>query len=65
MGQAWANRLIEMLVAACHELTATGGPLAPDHLAHFRSLYLEIIAEGEAANPRAPPSGKPGRTRQS
>jgi hypothetical protein len=26
---------------------------------------LEIVAEGEAANPRAPPSGKRGRTRQS
>jgi transposase len=65
MGQAWANPLIELLVAACQEVTAAGGPLAPDRIAHFRSLYLAIIAEGEAANPRAPPSGKRGRTRQS
>ena len=65
MGQAWANRLIEMLIAACHQVTAAGGPLAADRIAHLRSLYLEIIAEGEAANPRAPPSGKRGRTRQS
>jgi transposase len=65
MGQTWANRLIEMLLAACQEVTAAGGPLAADRLVHFRSLYLEIIAEGEAANPRAPPSGKRGRTRQS
>jgi transposase len=65
MGQTWANRLIEMLVAACHEVTAAGSPLAIDRIAHFRSLYWEIIAEGEAANPRAPPSGKRGRTRQS
>ena len=65
MGQAWANRLIEMLVAACQEVTAAGGPLAADRIAHFRSLYLEIIAAGEAANPRAPPSGKRSRTRQS
>ena len=62
MGQAWANPLIEMLVEACH---AAGGPLSADRIAHFRSLYLEIIAAGEAANPRAPPSGKRGRTRQS
>ncbi len=65
MGQTWANRLIEMLLAACQEVTAAGGPLTADRLVHFRSLYLEILAEGEAANPRAPPSGKRGRTRQS
>ncbi len=65
MGQAWAKRLIEMLVTACREVAAAGGPLAADRLAYFRSLYWEIIAEGEAANPRAPPSGKRGRTRQS
>ena len=65
MGQAWANLLIEMLVDACHEVTAAGGPLTADRIAHFRSLYLEIIAAGEAANPCAPPSGKRGRTRQS
>jgi transposase len=65
MGQAWANSLIEMLVAACHEVTAAGGPLTADRIAYFRSLYLEIIAAGEAANPRTPPSGKRGRTRQS
>lgn len=65
MGQTWANRLIEMLLAACQEVTTAGGPLAADRLVHFRSRYLEILAEGEAANPRAPPSGKRGRTRQS
>jgi transposase len=65
MGQTWANRLIELLLAACQEVTAAGAPLAPERIAHFRSLYREIIAEGEAANPRAPPSGKRGRTRQS
>ena len=65
MGQTWANGLIEMLLAACQEVTAAGGPLAADRIVQFRSLYLEIIAEGEAANPRAPPSGQRGRTRQS
>jgi transposase len=64
-GQAWAKRLIEMLVAAAHEVAASGGSLAADRIAYFRTLYWEIITEGEAANPRAPPSGKRGRTRQS
>jgi transposase len=64
-GQAWANRLIEMLLAACQEVERVGGPLPHDRIACFRSLYLEILAQGEAANPRAPPSGKRGRTRQS
>jgi hypothetical protein len=65
MGQSWANRLIEMLLAPCQEVERIGGPLPPDRIAYFRSLYLEILATGEAANPRAPPSGKRGRTRQS
>jgi transposase len=65
MGQSWANRLIEMLLAACQEVESGGGPLPHDRIAYFRSLYLEILAEGEEANPRAPPSGKRGRTRQS
>ena len=65
MGQSWANRLIEMLLAACQEVESGASPLPQDRIAHFRTLYLEIIAEGEAANPRAPPSGKRGRTRQS
>ena len=65
MGQIGANGLIELLLAACQEVTAAGGPLATKRIAHLRSLYREIIAAGEAANPRAPPSGKRGRTRQS
>jgi transposase len=65
MGQAWANRLIEMWLAACREVAADGGPLVSERITHFRALYLEILAEGEAANPRAPPSGKRGRTAQS
>ena len=65
MGQAWAKRLIDMLLAACQEVERAGGPLAQGRIAYFRSLYGEILAEGEAANPRAPPSGKRGRTRQS
>ncbi|MDQ3958955.1 MAG: IS66 family transposase [Pseudomonadota bacterium] len=65
MGQTWAKRLIELLLAACQEVDRASGLLPQDRLAYFRSLYWEIIAEGEAANPRAPPSGKRGRTRQS
>lgn len=65
VGQAGAKRLIELLLAACEEVEPAGGPLAPDRIACLRSLDEDILAEGEAANPRAPPSGKRGRTRQS
>jgi transposase len=65
MGQAWANRMIELLVAACHEVNQVGGMLTPDRLAFYRTEYDAILTTGEAANPRAPPSGKPGRTKQS
>jgi transposase len=65
MGQVWANRMIELLVSACHETDRAGGMLTPDRLAVYRTDYGAILAQGEAANPRAPPSGKRGRTKQS
>lgn len=65
MGQAWAKRLIDLLVAACHEVDQAGGVLTPVRLAFYRKDYDAILAVGEAANPRAPPSGRRGRTRQS
>ena len=65
MSQAWAKRLIDLLVEVCHEVTAAGGPLHPERIANIRALYDEILREGEAANPRAPPSGRRGSTKQS
>lgn len=65
MGQVWAKRMIDLLVAACHEVDQAGGVLTTDRLACYRKNYDAILAEGEAANPRAPPSGKRGRTKQS
>jgi len=65
MEQSWAKRLIDLLLAAHHEVAAAGGPLTADRIAHYRSAHARILAAGEAANPRAPPSGKRGRTRQS
>ena len=65
MGQAWGKSLIELLVAACHEVDKQGGLLTPERRAHYRKEYNVILDLGEQANPRAPPSGKPGRTRQS
>jgi transposase len=65
MEQAWANRLIDLLVEACHEVKMSGGTLAAERLAFYRNAYISILDEGDAVNPRAPPSGKRGRTRQS
>ena len=65
MGQAWAQQLIDLLLAAHQEVTAIGGPLPLDRITHYRSAHARILAEGEAANPRALPSGKRGKTRQS
>jgi transposase len=63
--QAWAKCLIDLLVAACHEVAATGAPLPAGRIAHYREAHDRILTTGEAANPRAPPSGKRGRTQQS
>lgn len=65
LGQAWAGRMIDLLVAACHEVNGVGGPLPAERMADFRARYDEILAVGEAVNPLAPRSGKRGRTRQS
>lgn len=65
MGQAWAKQLIDLLLEAHREVATSGGPLAPLRITHYRSAHARILAQGEAANPRAPPSGKRGRTRQS
>lgn len=65
MGQAWAKQLIDLLLEAQREVATSGGPLAPLRITHYRSAHARILANGEAANPRAPPSGKRGRTRQS
>jgi transposase len=65
MGQAWAKRMIDLLLEAHREVTAVASPLTADRIAHYRSEHARILAAGEAANPRAPPSGKRGRTRQS
>lgn len=65
LGQAWAKCLIDLLVTACHEVAAAGAPLSVARITHYRAAYAQILAVGEAANPRAPPSGKRGRTKQS
>jgi transposase len=65
MGQAWAKCLFDLLLAACHEVAAVGAPLPAERIAYYRTTYDQILTTGEAANPRAPPSGKRGRTKQS
>lgn len=65
MGQVWAKCLIDLLVEACHEVDAAGGTLTAERVTHYRSAHARILVEGEAANPRAPPSGRRGRTKQS
>jgi transposase len=65
MGQAWASRLIKVLIAACHEAEQNRGMLSPERLIRYRLTYDRILDRGKAANPRAIPSGKRGRTKQS
>lgn len=65
LGQPWAGRMINLLVAACDQANALAGPMPTVQLANFRLRYQEILAEGDALNPIVPKSGKRGRTRQS
>jgi transposase len=65
LGQAWAGRMIDLLLSACHEVGEAGAPLSEPRRVFFLTRYAEILTEGEALNPRAPSSGKRGRARQS
>ena len=64
MGQIWAKRLFDQLLEACHEVAKADAPLPESRIAYYRAIYAQILAEGDAANPRAPPSGKRGKTKQ-
>lgn len=64
MGQVWATHMKALLIEACHEVGLSGGSLTEDRVSHYRSAFTRILAEGEAVNPRAPPSGKRGKTKQ-
>jgi hypothetical protein len=35
--QVWAGRMIELLVAACHEVNEAGGALSVERVADFRT----------------------------
>jgi transposase len=63
-GQAWAHQLIELLIEALGEVKTIGGPLPNNRSIHYRSQYAQILAEGDRANPRAPPTGARGRAKQ-
>lgn len=65
MAQPWAKPLMVLLVDACHEVNAADQVLGQERIAHYRGAYSEMLALGQEANPRAPPCGKRGRTRQS
>ena len=64
-GQAWANKMFDLLVEACHEVTKAGGALPQPRITYYRDAYKTILAEGDLVNPRAPSSGKRGKTKQS
>ena len=58
--------MIELLVAACHEVGKVGGSLSQERIVYYRLAYEEILVEGETANQKAPPiPGKRGKTPQS
>jgi len=65
LGQPWAGRMIDLLVATCDQVNVLAGPMPTAQLANFRFRYQEILAEGDVLNPLVPKSGKRGRTRQS
>jgi transposase len=65
-GQAWAKRMIDLLVTAHHEtVAAQGKPLTTTRIQIIRADFDAILAAAAIANPERPTSGKRGRTAQS
>ena len=74
LDQAWAGDMIELLTHANHQdnLNCADGK-APRYdsqryqgeVRDLRHLYDAIVAQAQAENPIAPPTGKRGRTKQS
>lgn len=69
-GQGWARRMQSLLVRmkrAGERARAAGeGALEAERAAGYRERYRELLVEGLARNPRAPPlAGRRGRTKQS
>jgi hypothetical protein len=50
LGQAWAGRMIDLLLNACHEV---GAPLSETRLAFFLTRDAEILTEGELYRTRS------------
>ena len=65
LGQVGADRMIKLLVGACHEVNANDGPLTEQRVADFCARYDCILIADEAVNSRVQKSGKRRRTRQS
>lgn len=65
LGQGWAKKMIDLLVAASHEVALAERPLERKRQAHYLRAYRVILGEGKALNPLQPPSGRRGRTKQS
>lgn len=66
--QSWAQRLSQLLVMS-HRLVQhvqeQGETTLPQPvLMRIEALYDHIVARAHALNPKPPPSGKPGRTKQ-
>jgi len=68
--QAWAQEMIDLLLAIKAEVEATPPPqmsLPPERLVHFQQRYDDLITQGLQANPppAPPPTKKRGRPKQS
>lgn len=59
--QPWALDMIELLTHA----NGLAQPVQRHRQEHLRYVYEEILTQAELVNPRAPPTGKRGRTKQS
>jgi transposase len=69
MRQPWAEKMAALLLSGKTAIDAAKAQgqshLPTDFLNRFETQYQALVKEGLSANPKAPPSGKRGRTKQS
>lgn len=58
----WAREMIELLVRANNEVTQAAGPLPVQRQTWFEGQWDRLLAQGEAFNPEAKPTGAPRGT---
>ena len=64
MHQPWAGDMIALLTQANRTVQANPCGISPEQIGHWQAVYDLILEQATLENPRAAPTGKRGKTKQ-